>query len=263
MAVPILFFDVDGTIMDFDYEVPGSAVRSIRAARQGGALCFLCSGRPYSHVDPKVRAIGFDGYVCSCGMHVAVEDAELLRATATVPMTREVIRLARASDSDVIYESESGMYFDASRPMNPYMEKSRRHFGSVGLDVNGSIDAPDYHFDKIFCWTKPDNPEVTEFLDFLNAHFHVIGRGGSTFEVVQPGCSKTSGMKLVLDHLGASRADTYAFGDGLNDLDMMEFAAHGTAMGNARDAVKERADYITEDLSADGLEKALQHYHLI
>lgn len=259
----VLFFDIDGTIMTFSYTIPESTVCAIQRARADGNICIICSGRPVAHVDPQVRAIGFDGFVCSCGMHVVLGEKDLFHASATPEITRKTIALARASDSDVIYENEDGMFFDRTRPLNDYMRTSRDHFGGVGLNVDGDIDAPDYAFDKIFCWTRPENSNCGEFLDFLNENFHVIGRGEETFEVVAPGCSKRTGMEKMLCALDLPWENTYAFGDGLNDLDMLDFAGHSIAMGNGRSEVKERADYITADIEEDGLALAMEHFDLI
>ena len=54
-----------------------------------------------------------------------------------------------------------------------------------------------------------------------------------------------------------------AFGDGENDMDMLRFAGVGVAMGNACDAVKAAADYVTDTVDNDGIEKALRHFGLI
>lgn len=260
---PIIFFDVDGTIMNFDYTIPKSTVDAIHAARKNGALCIICSGRPVLHVDPRVKAIGFDGYVCSCGMHVVFGDKDLFHATTPAPVCHEVISMARASDTDVIYESEEGMFFDSTRPLNEYMARSKEHFGSVGVPVDGNIDDPDYAFDKIFCWANPKNAKWEPFREYLDAHFHLIDHGQSIFEVVHKGCSKTSGIKKLLDYLELPKTNTYAIGDGLNDLDVMEFCAHGIAMGNGQEETKNRAEYVTTSLVDDGVWNALSHYHLI
>ena len=54
-----------------------------------------------------------------------------------------------------------------------------------------------------------------------------------------------------------------AFGDGENDIGMLQLAGIGVAMGNAEEVVKQNADYITADIDDDGIEKALRHFGLI
>ena len=72
-----------------------------------------------------------------------------------------------------------------------------------------------------------------------------------------------SGIQKVLEHYGIRREEIIAFGDGENDMDMLQFAGIGVAMGNAGPEVKEAADYVTEHIDEDGLEKALRHYGLL
>lgn len=65
------------------------------------------------------------------------------------------------------------------------------------------------------------------------------------------------------DPSGPDAEQSIAFGDGGNDVTMLEYAGIGVAMGNACDAAKAAADYVTDDITADGLAKALAHFGLI
>jgi hypothetical protein len=58
-------------------------------------------------------------------------------------------------------------------------------------------------------------------------------------------------------------ADTFAVGDSVNDLDMLRFAGHGIAMGNATAPTKAAAEYVTADIHDDGIYQAMQHYGLL
>ena len=77
------------------------------------------------------------------------------------------------------------------------------------------------------------------------------------------GGGKPNGLAHTLAHLGLTREQSIAFGDGGNDVTMLEYAGIGVAMGNACDAAKAAADYVTDDITADGLAKALAHFGLI
>ena len=74
---------------------------------------------------------------------------------------------------------------------------------------------------------------------------------------------KANGIEIFLKHTGIDRADTFAFGDGYNDVTMMQAVGCGIAMGNGVPAVKEAADYITDSIFDDGIYKALEHFSLI
>jgi hydroxymethylpyrimidine pyrophosphatase-like HAD family hydrolase len=68
---------------------------------------------------------------------------------------------------------------------------------------------------------------------------------------------------MFLEEQGLDRSQIMAFGDGENDMDMLEYAGIGVAMGNASDKVKAVADYVTDTVDNRGIEKALRHFGLI
>ena len=82
-------------------------------------------------------------------------------------------------------------------------------------------------------------------------------------DILPEGGGKPNGLAHTLAHLGLTREQSIAFGDGGNDVTMLEYAGIGVAMGNACDAAKAAADYVTDDITADGLAKALAHFGLI
>ena len=82
-------------------------------------------------------------------------------------------------------------------------------------------------------------------------------------DILPAGGGKPNGLAHTLTHLGLTREQSIAFGDGGNDVTMLEYAGIGVAMGNACDAAKAAADYVTDDITADGLAKALAHFGLI
>jgi len=74
---------------------------------------------------------------------------------------------------------------------------------------------------------------------------------------------KALGIQAVLDHYGIDKAETMAFGDGDNDLDMFGAVGVSVAMGNAVPQLIAAADYVTADVDDDGIAKALKHFGLI
>ncbi len=83
-------------------------------------------------------------------------------------------------------------------------------------------------------------------------------------EVILKGLSKAGGMKTVMQYLGFAPKDSFAFGDGPNDL---PHAARGgdesVLMGNAPQFLWKEADYVTAPITKDGLALALEHFGLI
>lgn len=65
-----MFFDIDGTLVDDDGSIPASTIQAIASAQKAGHLTFINTGRTWGNVDPELRAIGFDGFICGCGTEI-------------------------------------------------------------------------------------------------------------------------------------------------------------------------------------------------
>lgn len=258
----LLFLDIDGTLMDFHtFTIPDSAAEAFKKVQENGCLCIINTGRPYLHVDPQIKGLQPDGYICSCGMHVILQGKDLLHDSLTEAQSALVVKAARACRMEVIYESEEAMYFDETQPMRDYLRQSKAHFGSVGVPVDCSIDSPDFRIDKFSAWKREDS-NAEKFLSAVSPFCTVINRKHDLFECIKKGYSKATGMDLILRETGVPLSRCYAIGDSSNDLDMLQFVPHSIAMGNADAEVKNACEYVTAPLQEDGFYHALRHYGL-
>ena len=263
MSKKLIFFDVDGTIVDGNGYVPQSTIYAIRAAREQGNLCLINTGRPYSHIDPQIKAIGFDGYVCACGQHLVFNDEVVSHAEFDPELGRKIIKVARSCRMDTVYEAEHGVWYDMTHEDRlEIMATTWSQFVLHKFDVNQSVDTPGFHFDKLCVFPRTDSDTV-RFLDFMQKHGTVIFREGGMLEITLRGYSKESGLKQMITLLDVRLEDCYAIGDSTNDLPMLRSVPHSVAMGNAPDEVKAAAEYVTCSLHEGGIEAALRHYHLI
>ena len=82
-------------------------------------------------------------------------------------------------------------------------------------------------------------------------------------DIISKDGGKDHGIRKILEVHGFTREESIAFGDSDNDLEMLEFAGIGVAMGNAAESVKEVADYVTSHIDEDGIWNACKHFELI
>ena len=82
-------------------------------------------------------------------------------------------------------------------------------------------------------------------------------------DVVPAGGSKRVGMEKILEYFGLRREECMAFGDGGNDIPMLQYAGIGVAMGNATEEIQAEADFVTRSVDEDGIEYALKHFGLL
>jgi Cof subfamily protein (haloacid dehalogenase superfamily) len=110
----------------------------------------------------------------------------------------------------------------------------------------------------LFC---QEQEEKIYFNDFPN--FNFIRWHPYSVDILPQGGSKAAGIKKMIERLGFDLEDVFAFGDGLNDLEMLHAVGTGVAMGNSVPEAKEEADLITTDVSEDGIWNGLKELQLI
>ena len=110
----------------------------------------------------------------------------------------------------------------------------------------------------IFYVKQEKHSKITEHLK----NIEITRWNESADDVVAKGGSKVTGIEIYLSIKGYTRAETAAFGDGENDMEMLRYVREGISMGNASDYVKSVADYVTSDIDNHGIEKGLQHLGL-
>ena len=105
---------------------------------------------------------------------------------------------------------------------------------------------------------------VDRFSDAFNViHCTVPVFGDDSGELSVVGVNKASAIETLIQHLNVPQENTFAFGDGMNDADMLEYCHIGIAVGNAKEGLKAIADEVCDDIAEDGIYKTMKKYQLI
>ena len=192
----IAFFDVDGTLTsEIDGNIPESTVSAIRRARENGNLMFINTGRCFQNLEPRFREIGFDGYICGCGTNIFCQGKEILHVAQTHEITMQLLKKARETNIDIIFESRKETAFDMTRPLNnPECIKLYEEFVQRGYDMPENLEHPNFYCDKFVIWYQ-EPAQLEAFRSISDRYFECIDRGGLFREFVPLGYSKAaSGM---------------------------------------------------------------------
>ena len=267
-----LFFDLDGTLLDSDKRIPASAVEALTAARQKGVKVFVCTGRSL-RVD---RMLGwnqevtlFDGGVYCNGACIHL-DGEVRYVCIDPQAVRAV--LAEAGRHDGVHVSLNGEGAEHAFNFDP-PDSMMGPWGITPENIHPLDETAINHCTKMLIFYKElvnsDRKLPEELYPRLMARCGdqatmYLTDQGATIQVVSRESSKREGIERVRKALGIAPEELAVFGDDLNDLEMISAYPVSVAMGNAVEAVKAAAKYVTLDNDMGGIAYALKEIlHII
>ncbi|MDD3368874.1 MAG: HAD family hydrolase [Lachnospiraceae bacterium] len=268
----LIFFDIDGTLVDFNGEIPVSTKVALLAAKEEGHKMFLCTGRSRTQIYPWLYDYGFSGAVSSAGASVTSDGKEIFHRIVEMEELRRFVSYFEPRQICYALQTASGVVMTRSakeqmerRFLRQGMprEKIDAIFGGTTISAHPE-ETPDV--EKMIYYDAIDpvsvvQEELGDYYDVLPASYD--DPDDYCGEVTIRGVNKATGMQALLDYFHMTREDTVAFGDGPNDLDMLKFAGIGVAMGNGYEQAKACADMVTSHIQDDGISNALKKLKLI
>lgn len=262
METKLIFFDIDGTLLhEKTMTISPSTIKAIQLAQNNGHQCFINTGRPISTIDPLIKNLSFDGYICGCGTYIQYRNKEILHAKLPQSLRQTVIQKSFEYHIDTVLEGKNAVYFP-SWLHHSYVKNMKENYQSQGFMIHEYSQNDTVMFDKFASWYN-DASNIDAFKACLQPYFDIIQRDSHFIEVVPLPYSKATGIQYIVDYLGSSIEHTISIGDSTNDLSMLTYTHESVAMGNSNPLLFDKVTYITTDIDHDGIYNALSHFHII
>ncbi len=263
----LVFCDLDGTLATFDGQVRPAVQEAMQAVVDAGNWITLSTSRGYQMVTPFLDRVVVNAPMVCCTGGLIVE-AFTRKVHYVKPLPLDMARhLARLS----LQEGIAMWFYQAD--METMLEKRVGDAGFVlrrdGVTIRevpdpvAEIREPPH---KVLIETPA--PEGTPNVqarvqEYVGDRARVVISSPRRIEVVLPGISKAWAMSWIADYLGVRQKETMGIGDGDNDVEMVEWAGMGIAMGNATPATKAVADWVAPSVQEDGVAVALRHFEVV
>lgn len=254
--------DLDGTLLNSRHQISPATKKALRRALTAGIEVVIATGKTRLSTREVVPQLGLSSPgVYSQGLVIANADGSISHQEHLPDaVTHEAAKAAQQLGlSFVIYKDIEIFTTENDRwtmTMADFAEPDPQPCGSIELLMK---QGP---FQKIILMEEPAYlDQVTPaLLRQFAGRASLFKSQAFMLEVVPAGTSKGAGLKRLLDDLEISFENVIAFGDGDNDLEMIQWAGIGVAMGNAMPNVKAAADFVTRSNDEDGIAFALDKF---
>ncbi|MGM9946428.1 Cof-type HAD-IIB family hydrolase [Floccifex sp.] len=252
----IIFFDIDGTLVKLGtIKMSDKTKYALNRCKEKGIKIFLATGRPNNWV-PKFD-IEFDGVVSFNGQYCFdsngviyqnnINPDDVLQCKKNCDQLQIPLAIATQDKLCANYFQDTLDYYFT--------------FASQVLEIDENYEQTIHEpvFQMMAAIDEKDDAKIIEGCKSIQ----ITRWWDHACDIIPVNGGKEIGIQHVLDHYGFSIEESMAFGDGGNDATMIDFVGCGIAMGNAKQELKDIADYVTCNVEDDGIYEALKHFEII
>lgn len=264
-SIRLIATDLDGTLIGADGQVSARTRAALDAARDAGIRTVPVTARQPIGLRPIAAQAGFDDWaLCgngAYGVHLTTGE-HLFAEEIPAEVQQELAEALLAAIPGLAFASvrDAGEGFVAQEgyaALAQLSDHKRDPATMGGVPLADVLAAPSLKL--VIRHPSVPIPEIFEALQALGlTGFEATLSGAPFVEVMAQGVTKAAGIAQVCARLGIDRHEVLAFGDALNDLEMLEWAGHGVAVANAIDVVRDAADEVTASNDDDGVAIVIQ-----
>lgn len=255
--IKIAFFDVDGTIIDMERrQITEKMVNTLQILQKKGIKICVATGRaPY--IVPEIKGVTFDCYLTFNGSYCYSNTQEIFCNPICNQDVQQIVINAKSIGLPVLLATKSSSFANGCDPnLKEYMAISKQKVNVIDNFQTASkqeiyqmmIGCNPSQYDTILKDTK--NAAITAWWD-------------KAADVIPLNGSKGLGVSKILDYFHFSKDEAIAFGDGTNDLEMLQSVSTSVAMANGTDDIKQIASFICGSVKEDGIYYFCKQHNLI
>jgi len=245
MKYKLIALDMDGTLLDDNLKVSDENILWIKKAMDNGVTVILSTGRGH------INAINYADELQLNTPMITVNGSEIWETPRKL-LTRTLMDSKHIEMLYQLSRQYNNMWFWAYQTNGVLLNRDNWH----------EVTKPLHQYEWLkFGYYSENLHELHAVRDEISSWNSLEITNSSPFniELNALGVSKASALEKLCLHLGITTDEVIAMGDSLNDIKAIELVGAGVAMGNAQDAVKEKADYITDTNNEHGVAKAIAH----
>lgn len=255
--IKVIFFDIDETLYVKNKAIlPDSVPTVIRSLKRKGIIPAIATGRARcafpEKIDQLIKDEGIELFVTINGQYNSYKNQVITKHPIAIADIERIIHFLSQHHIEYAFVGNEGI---AVSNITPQLKEAldpitTRYF--IDQDYYKTHDVY-----QLLLFYSADQDQFIADSGILGEKFKAVRWHDYSVDCLVATGSKASGIDAVVEYLGLTIDNVMAFGDGLNDIEMISHVGTGVAMGNAHPELKKVANYITEDIEHDGLLKGL------
>lgn len=264
--IRLVAIDLDDTMLRTDLTISDRTKQALQAAQTQGVTVTIATGRMFVSAQPYALELGIDvPLITYQGAMVVMADGRVLsHHPMDLDISCRLVEFLKPYGHHINLYMGDDLYIEKHSPEAARYQALTRTYLNVVEDLGALLKLRGQGATKFSLMATPQQVQhvMKETAEAFGNTVQVVPSKPHFLEFGRPDMGKGVALSQMARELGITRHQVMAIGDSPNDLDMIEYAGWGIAMGNAVDSIKEKAQWITADNDADGVALALEKWVL-
>ena len=267
MKVSCCVFDLDGTLLTSENKISDTEKTILKKLSDDGVKIIIATGRAHTQILEYAYELGISDpcITCNGGQIINILKNEILhRDFIRKEDVLNILSVAKSENIDFLFYTPDYVYHSPNSQRIKFFEKynqSAPENFKVPIRPESEYPPANEYSDVLKILIHADNERISEFENRFNANktLTIVTSGKNLIDIMRENTTKGNGIQILCEKLGIPLNEVVAFGDSMNDEDMLKTAGFSVAMGNAIPEIKNICDYVTLSNDEHGITHALNH----
>ncbi|MBT2725390.1 HAD family phosphatase [Bacillus sp. ISL-75] len=256
----VLFLDIDGTLLGPDGTIEDSTKKAISKVQAQGLEIFLATGRPLHELDELAKELNIHSFIGYNGAYAIYKGEDIFQEPMKSSTVMNFLEIAKDNQHEVVlYTNNKNVFTNVDSGITTeFMHKFHLHKNEpYSPSVNSSI------LGMTLVNLNKDDPVL--YNNEEGIHLSQVNVEGMhhCYDVIRDKVNKGYGVQVVLNRLGINQESSIAFGDGMNDKEMLQNVGESFVMGNGHPDLFKYAKHKTTRVTESGIYNGLKKLGLV
>ncbi|WP_066256486.1 HAD family hydrolase [Neobacillus drentensis] len=256
----VLFLDIDGTLVRPDDTIEDSTKEAISQVQAKGIEVFLATGRPLHELKELAKELKIHSFIGYNGAYAIYKGEDLFQEPMKSSTVQSFLEIAKANGHEVVLYTNSKNVFTnlTSEVITDFMQKFHLHKNEAySPSINHAV------LGMTLVNLKKEDPALYNKEDGIHLSQVNVEGMRHCYDVIRDSVNKGYGIQVVLKQLGINKESSIAFGDGMNDKEMLQQVGESFAMGNGHSDLFQYAKHKTTEVTDSGIYNGLKMLGLV